>query len=267
MFTPFAFVKTLTVGTDPDAQAFIDATGISGSNATAITTLVTDLKGYGVWGKLQAAYPFIGGTATTNKYNLINPADTDAAFRLTFSGGVTHDSNGVTFDGINGYANTFYTPSTNGSLNSQHISVYNRTAGLTSGFFIAVRDNASAPQCFLGIQFDPTRVNYISINSTEVNEGTYSSLQGFLLGNRSGASAEQFYRNGAEVDNSTKSSNRLPAYSLYLGARNFNGSPQSATYTAYNVAFATIGTTLTSTEEGDLYTSIQTYQTSLGRNI
>jgi len=266
MFTPFAFVKTISAGIDPDAQAFITATGITGSDATAINTLVVDLKNYGVWSKLQAAYPFIGGTATTNKYNLINPADTNAAFRLVFSGGVTHNANGVTFDGINGYADTNYVPSTNGTLDSQHISVYNRTSGLTSGFFMAVRD-VGVNQCFLAIQYDPTRVNYISINSTEVNEGTYSTLQGFILGNRSGAATEQFYLNGSQVDNSTKTSLRRPDYSLYLGARNYNGSAQSGTYTNTNLAFATIGTSLTSTEESDLYTSIQTYNTTLGRNV
>ena len=72
MFTPFAFVKS-AAGFDPDAQAFINATGISGSNATAINTLVVDLKSAGVYSKLQAAYPFIGGTAAAHKYNLINP--------------------------------------------------------------------------------------------------------------------------------------------------------------------------------------------------
>jgi hypothetical protein len=66
---------------DSDAQAFIDATGISGTDATAINTLVVDLKAAGLWTEMYALWPFVGGTSTTNKYNLINPTQYSASFR------------------------------------------------------------------------------------------------------------------------------------------------------------------------------------------
>ncbi len=266
-YTPFAFVKQEIAGYDPDAQAFIDATGISGTNADAINTLVLDLKAANVWTKLQAAYPMVGGTSTTHKYNLVDPQDTDAAFRLTFTGGVTHDSNGVTFNGSTGWANTYFTPSTNfASINSAHISVYNRTSGLTSGFFLATRMTGTNTTA---IQFDPTRVDYSAVNSAENSAGTYTTLQGFILATRSVFNTETHYLNGTSVFTPARNTTALPGNALTLGGRNANtpASPQAGTFTAFNCAFATIGTGLTGTEEGDLYTAIQDYQTTLGRQV
>ena len=96
-----------TVGFDADAQAFITAAAITDvTQQNAINTLVVDLKGYNIWTKMKALYPFVGGTASTHKFNLKNPLDTDAAFRLTFSGGWTHSSTGALPNGTNAYADT-----------------------------------------------------------------------------------------------------------------------------------------------------------------
>ena len=73
--------------TDPDAQAFITAAAITDpTQQAAINTLVVDLKGYSIWTKMKALYPFVGGTASAHKFNLKDPRDLDSAFRLVFSG-------------------------------------------------------------------------------------------------------------------------------------------------------------------------------------
>jgi hypothetical protein len=93
---------------DSDANAFIAAANITDvTQQNAITTLVTDLKTNNIWSKLHALYPFVGGTADSNKWNLKNPTDSDSAFRLTFSGGVTHTAAGIVGNGINGFAQTY----------------------------------------------------------------------------------------------------------------------------------------------------------------
>ena len=56
-------------GNDADAQAFITASGISGTEATAINTLVVNLKSANIWTKMKALYPMVGGTATSCKFN------------------------------------------------------------------------------------------------------------------------------------------------------------------------------------------------------
>lgn len=99
-------------GLDPDAVAFLAAAGITDLTITAaINALVIQLKTFGVWNKIFAIYPFVGGTATTHKFNLKNPQDLDAAFRLIFSGGITHNASGLTGNGVNGSYNTKFSAS------------------------------------------------------------------------------------------------------------------------------------------------------------
>jgi hypothetical protein len=65
---------------DADATAFIAAAGITNlTQAAAISTLVDDLKTYGLWTKMKALYPFVGGSAASHKFNLKDPRDLDAA--------------------------------------------------------------------------------------------------------------------------------------------------------------------------------------------
>jgi hypothetical protein len=104
---------------DPDAQAFITAAAITDvTQQGAINTLVLALKGYSIWTKFKAIYPIVGGTASQHKYNLKDPRDLDAAFRLVFNGGWTHSSTGAQPNGVNGYADTKFTPSAVQLLNS-----------------------------------------------------------------------------------------------------------------------------------------------------
>ena len=66
-----------------DAQAFITAASITDpTQQSAINQLVVDLKGYGVWTKMQAIYPFVGGTSTSTSYNLKNTAQ----FQISWKG-------------------------------------------------------------------------------------------------------------------------------------------------------------------------------------
>jgi hypothetical protein len=98
---------------DVNAQAFINASGVTDiTTIYAVNDLVISMKADGTWAKMKAIYPLVGGTATTHKFNLKDPRDLDVAFRLSFLGGWTHSSNGILPNGLNGYADTFLTPST-----------------------------------------------------------------------------------------------------------------------------------------------------------
>jgi hypothetical protein len=50
--------------------------------------------------------PVCWGTASQHKWNLKDPRDLDAAYRLQFNGGMTHSANGILFNGTNGWADT-----------------------------------------------------------------------------------------------------------------------------------------------------------------
>ena len=76
---------------DPDAESFLTAAAITDPIISgAINTLVVQMKADNIWTKMKAIYPFVGGTASTHKWNLKDPRDLDAAFRLQFFGGWTH---------------------------------------------------------------------------------------------------------------------------------------------------------------------------------
>ena len=123
---------------DPDAQLFITNAAITDpTQQNAINGLVTSLKGYGVWTKMKALYPFVGGTASQHKFNLKNPLDTNAAYRLTFSGGWTHNSNGISGNAINTTSSTFLVANSVLTAANGSLSVYCRNTINENGYDIA----------------------------------------------------------------------------------------------------------------------------------
>jgi hypothetical protein len=110
------------LGLDASATAFINASGLTDvTQKSAVNTLVKDLKRFGLWSKIKAFYPFVGGFATSHKFNLVDPRDTNDAYRLTFAGGWTHSSSGVKCNGSNTSADTFLSLRTVlGSTSTQH---------------------------------------------------------------------------------------------------------------------------------------------------
>ena len=257
-----SFVAAGGAGTDADAQAFITAAAIT--NATqqsAINTLVTSLKTYGVWTKMKAIYPFVGGTASAHKFNLKDPRDLDAAFRLVFSGGGTHASTGWTPNGVNGYANTYFQPNILGQ-NSAHISVYSRTEFNGAVEFGCTTSSSGGNDFQIVSRF--SNVNYSLINASSPVGFAQTLSTGLCLVNRISSSTVSYFRNNSKTD-ITKTSISPNTLNLYLGARNNNLTAEL--FSPRECAFASIGDGLTDTEAANFYTAVQAYQTTLGRSV
>lgn len=113
---------------DSDVATFISSVGstnLTDLEKNAIENLVTDFKAYGLWSKMKAVYPFVGGTAAAHKWNLKNPVDSDAAFRLVFNGTWTHDSSGATSLNNTSYIETYFVPSVQFSaITNFHVGYY-----------------------------------------------------------------------------------------------------------------------------------------------
>jgi hypothetical protein len=250
-------------GIDPDAQAFITAASITDpTQQSAINQLVVDLKGYSIWTKMQAIYPMVGGTATTHKFNLKNPLDTNAAFRLSFLGGWTHSSTGATPNGTNAYADSFYVPNTNLSdINSNHISYYSRTnaqGGIDMGTY------QLSPQSLFTLS-----LNYSGAGGSNTwNMAAYHTHYNldsrcFMINTRTASNLFKTIKNGSVLLSSTGASGSTkPNTSIWLG--NSNG---YALYSTKQCAFASIGDGLTDTEALNFYTAVQAFQTALNRNV
>ena len=185
---------------DPDAQAFITAAAITNpTQQNAINTLVLDLKSYSIWTKMKAIYPIVGGTASQHKFNLKDPRDLDAAFRLTVFGGVTHSVNGFQGNGTNGYADTFFNPTTQGiSINNFGFTVVSRTNQARFEVEIGGRDNGSAGISTMLIR-DNLNVSQHQINTTNavvITQGGITTSLGFFSQNRTNGTQLKINRNG-----------------------------------------------------------------------
>ena len=241
---------------DPDAQAFITAAAITDpTQQAAINTLVVDLKGYSIWTKMKALYPFVGGTNAQHTWNLKNTAQ----YQISWFGGVTSSSNGIIGNGMNGYGDTFLANNVM-AQNDAHISLYSRTDtnaaaydmgswnGSIFGSFIRARTSGS---------FQHT------INSSNSSAIANSDGRGFYLVSRKNNTSITGYKNNTPYLNSFVTSNSNIATSfkiLRVGEYNNEYSPR-------NLAFASIGDGLLDSEANNLYLCVQQFNTTLGRQV
>lgn len=249
--------------------AFIAATGISDTTiVNALNTMDLSLIANGFDSKLEALYPLVGGTATTHKYNFMNAADTDAAYRIGWSGGITHNSNGITGNGSTGYGDTFFNPSTDGVIyqrNSASFGFYcrNNTAGLMCDF--GGGDISGNPQTG-SIRRRGGGNETLSVNNNEHYTGNnLASIQGFYSVSRTSSTTINEYLNGTNIFNYAALSQPLNVNSLTLMAINWSGT--KFFYSSRNYALYFFGGGFTSGEMATLYTIIQAFQTSLSRNV
>lgn len=254
---------------DSDAQAFITAAAITDpTQQSAINTLVTDLKGYGIWTKLRACYPFIGGTSSTHKWNLKDPRDLDVAFRLVFSGGWTHSSTGATPNGTNAYADTKLTPSSTLTQLNTHLSFYSRTNSTAADR--AAIGSTNAPSYTTSHQLilkwsDGKSYGLIDSNNSVSFTNTNSS--GLYVLSRTANNSLKTYKNNSIAATLTTTITPVANNSvIYIGARNETGS-LAQLFDNKECAFASIGDGLTDTEAANFYTAVQAFQTTLGRQV
>ena len=254
------YVTQVVNAVDADATAFIAAAGITNlTQAAAISTLVNDLKTYGLWTKMKALYPMVGGNATSHKFNLKDPRDVDAAYRLAFSvTGWTHTSTGAKPNGTSAYANTFLAPNAMGQ-NNAHLSSYSRTNN--DGVFTDIGSVS------FSYSSRYNNLSYAYMNTTSGNpSGYFYDSSGFFIGNRTTSTVQILFRNTVKQVNGSNGSITPSSTNIYIGAGNTaNGTPSY--FSNRETAFASVGDGLSDTEATNFYNSVQKFQTTLGRQI
>jgi hypothetical protein len=252
---------------DPDAQAFITAAGITDpTQQTAIDNLVIGLKTDGLWTNMQAIYPLVGGTASSHKYNLKDPRDLDAAYRLAFFGGWTHNANGITGNGANTYADTFYnSPNSFGVYFRTFNASYPWLTGITEYRYNDGEFDSLSNTILTGNQLQVVNSNnYTTINVDPPYNKFYSVIR----------SPFKFYRNGVSATAQTPT---LPTLTnnFVLGAlRNaqYDNGVLSFYYVngygSSNMAFAYYSSiNLDATQNTNLNNRVVTFQTALSRQV
>lgn len=246
--------------TDADVLAFLSATGISDTTISdALCTLVTSAKADGWYSKMQALYPMVGGSATTHKFNLINPADTDAAFRMSFIGGWTHGATGALPNGVNGYARTFWNPSVQTTSDDVSFGLYSRTNITGANYIYGCFQTGGTMRMWHNFNGN------IQIASSSLILYTANPSTRLFLSRRDSINLNESYRDGVSLGSTLSAMLTLPNFEFYFGALNNNGSPSS--YTRHEIAFAFLGNALTNTDVANITAAVNTFQTSLGRNV
>jgi hypothetical protein len=242
---------------DADAQAFFDRVTTAGGSLsttekTAVNKLVLDLKGYSIWTKMKAIYPMVGASAAACSQNLKS-----SSFTGTFNGGITYSSTGITPNGTTGYMDTGLNPNTSLSFSSAHLSKYNRNNDLSGiqidGAFLTIGG-------FMQINY--TSANTIIGDIGSIASYTATDTRGFFVSSRSSASQIKLFRNNSNIASNTNTVSTIPNATINIGRRSDN-----QFYNSYECAFASIGDGLTDTEAGNFYTAVNTFQTSLSRNV
>lgn len=252
---------------DLNAKQFMYATGISNNQIKdAIYRLCIDLKMAGIFDKCQAIYPFVGGTATSHSFNLIDPRNLDAAFRLQFFGGGTHSANGYQPGGVNGYANTFLIPNvTLNNLNS-HMTFYSRTSAINANRMSMGSANGTySVSNHLALKWsDGNTYGSISVNSNVIFANAVST--GFYIVSRTANNSLKLYKNNLLVGTNTTTITPIAnTFQIFIGARNENTTPLS--WDNKECAFASIGLGLTDAEAATYNTIVNNFQVTLNRNV
>ena len=252
---------------DIDSLNFISAAGITSiTERYAINNLVVDLKTNLLWTKMRAIYPMVGGTSTSCKFNLKNPVDSDAAFRITFSGGWTFSSTGAQPNGTNSSGNTFYNPFVQGSAASSSLSYYSRTGGAYPGGEMGANSNDGLRWLLLlkyptgpGGTFE-SQFNNVGTGNAFVELGATTAL-GLFTGTRTSTTAHKGFRNTTQlVSNTQTMTDANPNANVTIGS--FPTLPSNR-----ECAFAHIGSGFSDAEVTLLNTVVQKFNTTLSRNV
>jgi len=249
---------------DPDAQAFITAANITDTTQqSAINTLVVGLKTDGIWTKMMAIYPFVGGTASSHKYNLKDPRDLNVAYRLSFAGGWTHSSNGVTPNGVNGYADTYF----DGNVGA--IGCYNRNTNFAMGTRYDEWEGGDYPVYSIPWIYLLGRSGTIQ-NTVDQQNIVNPAGASLPFAHITYDTQQRLYTNGNLVNSNafyTSAPSAPTGYPIWIGGLNDNGRYNSPTYYGGTSSFSFISGTLNSTESANLNTAVQAFQTTLGRQV
>jgi len=264
---------------DPDTTAFMNAVNIPDNGTVyysgtaqeitgrgfwdAIDGLITDIKDAGLWSDLIAFYPFIGGTASTHKWNLKDPRDLNAAFRIDWFGGLTHNRFGVTGNATNGYGNTHITPSTdiNGS-NSFGFKVINNVS--SKAILGSILNFASGEYMYV---YARSGTNLIAAQNEIINTGYLVVTNNSTNGNyrfTSASNNHKAYKDNSLLANRTNAAAfaNIPIYIFALNTDNVG----AADYSNHNgVCFDFYTKSLTNSEVADINTAINTFETALNR--
>ena len=254
--------------TDSDASAYVTAAALTSNvQKWAVDQYVQDLKAAGVWTKMKAIYPFLGGTAASHKWNLKDPRDLDAAYRIVFSGG-SHSATGYETDGVDDYGDTKFVSSTSGqTLSSAGVSVY--STNHTKFSILEVWGDGAGDYTELAIA--PFTGTACWVGREPYAYFTDADRRGFYVANRNSATNTQAWKNGTKQLDAAQDNTTMVSAPIWLGVSHSTyyqvGNPWYAADTYHNAlyTYAAAHTGMTDAEVANYTTAVNSFQRRLGR--
>jgi hypothetical protein len=233
--------------------AYTNAVGATQTEKDALVTFTDDAVSGGFYNDLVAFYPFVGTSEILKRRNLLDPDDTDSAFRLLVSAGApTSVAKGVSMvqNGVDKYKIQI-DPTLIGGQPNIGIGVY---------FPVATQAQIYGGHANLTIL--PYNSGFIWVGLANPSGGnevaSTNTYKNHFLFQRKDASTLEVYNQATLLGSPARTSSGLPANPIEFLVRSEQGA--AATYSAFYITRY-----LTSTKYQALHTALQKLMTTLGR--
>lgn len=250
---------------DADAQAYFDRVTAAGGTLSvneinAVNTLVISLKSNGIWTLMKAIYPMVGASAAACAQNLKS-----SSFTGTFTSGWTFASTGVTPNGSAFMDTNFATTIFN--VNNNAFGFYTRTNVIGTQGDMGVLNDGSTNQINMG-------ANYLSYGAFARNFTTASgpginiNSLGFYINSRIVSTQFKMYKNDSTLMTVVaNSATALSGIRMALGGHMNVGNASVSVPSTKEYSFAFLSDGLSDTNCTNFYSAVQTFQTSLIRQV
>jgi hypothetical protein len=258
----------VVVGLDPDAVTLIAAmtTAPGAARQQLISDHIVQLKTDGVWALLDTYYVMAAHDEQASRLNWKSPGN----FTLTPNGTITFTADrGWQGDGSTGYLDTGWAPATHGvnyALNDASLGLYSRSD--TFGLYIDMGSGhgTNANRAYVGLRINSDAI--IRINQGPSGNGVVgvATSTGLQVSRRTASNATQIVRDGVVIFSDTRLSDGLSIYKFYIAAENRTDIASNYTNRQYTCAFT--GAAMTTTQQADFYTEVQTgWMTPVGAAV
>jgi len=253
-------------GIDQNVRNFALAAQINDTDIiNSLDTFVSQLKSNNLWNKFYALYPLVGGTSDSCKWNLI----TTSSFTLNYTGSFNFTNTGISGSGTTSNINTTFTPSINSAdwATNNSFGVYvntNVTGGYDMGAESPFPASPAGADTYLISRYTNNLAYFFNSSSLTVAS---TDAKGFWFGGVSGSIGTNMnlYKNGTSVASKASPTTYTITKALYFTANDADGLTNERSTRQYSLSF--IARAFNNTEASTLNTIVQTFQTSLGRNV
>jgi hypothetical protein len=264
-----------------EANDYLSAVVVAGGSvdatqSAATRTLFTSLVSNGLYNKIIAMYPYIGGVSASCSIE----GKLQTQYNVTYNGGFTFNSSGATPNGTNGWATNNMYLNTAMTLNNATLFTYLGTDNSTFGgdycidFGTANNDLDFALMALIGGSSQPDSNSYFYNNdgsSTRIfiTNAALNGAFGFFGYNRTSSTNFNVWKNGVKLATNTNTNTSvLPSIKpLYMPCPGNSIINYVTKWTTRRHQFDIVIQGLNDTEAAALSTIINTFQTSLGRNV